>query len=554
MKNILVILIFIIFENGTISQDLLRPFRQITFENYSPLWYHTFQDSTFIKPEIRRSHLNAFDPSDQFTTYEIVKNNKLYFNLMIRREIDFEGSYFGCIDVNNGKKEWHKYFNLDTQDKQEFTQSMIVDDNTVELIGFKTTSEYGSNLLPLELFDTTCYMTRRIHDRFSGEEIITNFSNPDGENTQRLSWGGIRKIFKYSQIFKIGDNNYKHIHHSKVNPDNTVDISDINENGIITSPTKSIALEKRLHSFDYFQMDAENYVLVEDDFLRENNRYTIHFKDKEFNKLHSVKTKDTIPIDSYIREFNAQEKYFVFISTTYSPLDTFRFFPERILRVIDFEGNTLKKVLLQDHRGFSMDRYGYLYDKAKNELIVCFSYFRGIYYSPKSRVQFYFSDDSSTSLKLKSDLAVEDSLKIVFVKRMTKTEDGNLIVLWEEVDLNEKEGAYDQPDRASKAVSFVCFDPKTLGLTSSTFEEQIKVNVNIYPNPSTGNFVLSIDQPYTNIYLNVYDISGNSVLQMYPIIDENSEIDISHLRQGIYTYQLVDKNKILKTGKIVKIE
>jgi hypothetical protein len=76
--------------------------------------------------------------------------------------------------------------------------------------------------------------------------------------------------------------------------------------------------------------------------------------------------------------------------------------------------------------------------------------------------------------------------------------------------------------------------------------------INLYPNPSTGQVLLSISDasPY-NAQLMLSDILGQAVYSS-PISSSESTHDISSLSAGIYTWRLMQNNTIIKTGKIVK--
>ena len=70
----------------------------------------------------------------------------------------------------------------------------------------------------------------------------------------------------------------------------------------------------------------------------------------------------------------------------------------------------------------------------------------------------------------------------------------------------------------------------------------------IYPNPTSGS--IHFYGTFTQAtQLKLYDVSGKHILATH--LQNNSSIDIQHLDQGVYIYQIITDNSI-KTGKILK--
>lgn len=525
-----------------------RPFKPISFSNYQPLWNTTLQDSSLIDRTVRRNHLNCFDRNEKIN--DKVSNDKLYYSLFIQRESDFEGTYVGSIDIKTGKRIWNKYFSLATQDRQEFTQSMIIEDDKIELLGMKTLSLYGSSLGPISLFDSTCWMTKRVYNKETGNLMVNHQSDPTDPNTQKMAWGGVKTI-KHSKIFKINDNTYRYVHHHKIRPENTIDFCDLDEKGVRLDTIESIKVGKRLDRFNYFQLANDRFLFIEDDFLPENNKYSLHILNDNFDTISSVRTIDFIPIDANVQEVNEENEYIILSSTTYEPTDTFRLNPNKLLWIVDFSGNTLKKVKMEDETGNYMFKYVYSYDKVKNDLIVVYANGQGLFEPPKYNLKFY-STDISDKLQLKKVISVDDSLKVIRLERLTKTLEGNYIILWEEYDIYQKNDRYDDIDIYSVGMSYVCFDPNTLGLVSSSVDVAIEHKVSVYPNP-TSNFLKISCLDCDGANLEILDLNGKPILHSKLLLEYENSIDISHLESGIYFYNVRSTNKNLYSGKWIKI-
>ena len=71
-----------------------------------------------------------------------------------------------------------------------------------------------------------------------------------------------------------------------------------------------------------------------------------------------------------------------------------------------------------------------------------------------------------------------------------------------------------------------------------------------YPNPSTDFLNIEISNISNNNSLFLYDISGNKVLST-KLSSSMNNIDLRHLRSGIYSYQIFNGNQLLKSDKLI---
>ncbi len=74
--------------------------------------------------------------------------------------------------------------------------------------------------------------------------------------------------------------------------------------------------------------------------------------------------------------------------------------------------------------------------------------------------------------------------------------------------------------------------------------------ITAFPNPFYETVYFQVDKKYK---LTVKDITGRIVLQNIDISEGTNEVNLSHLNNSIYLFQLSDNtNNIIKTGKLVK--
>ncbi len=81
---------------------------------------------------------------------------------------------------------------------------------------------------------------------------------------------------------------------------------------------------------------------------------------------------------------------------------------------------------------------------------------------------------------------------------------------------------------------------------------QSTVEINIYPNPATGQATLHIPNvsSYRNPILHIINLYGQTVKTM-PIKEKQTQIDLNDLPAGSYLYRMNAGSELLKTGKFV---
>ncbi len=79
--------------------------------------------------------------------------------------------------------------------------------------------------------------------------------------------------------------------------------------------------------------------------------------------------------------------------------------------------------------------------------------------------------------------------------------------------------------------------------------------VKIFPNPSNDNITVQLENDFdnSNVTLSIYNLSGSLVHQS--LQNNNTQINLSHLKEGVYILRLIDKKKSLNyTCKLIKIK
>ncbi|MDD3667504.1 MAG: T9SS type A sorting domain-containing protein [Bacteroidales bacterium] len=92
-------------------------------------------------------------------------------------------------------------------------------------------------------------------------------------------------------------------------------------------------------------------------------------------------------------------------------------------------------------------------------------------------------------------------------------------------------------------VSFATLDPLSL-------EEEVNIEdiVEVYPNPSKGEFSYKVNSDFDNLY--IYDIKG-TLVHKQSLIQRQDNVNVSNLKEGVYFVRFFKKGQAGKTVKII---
>jgi hypothetical protein len=89
-------------------------------------------------------------------------------------------------------------------------------------------------------------------------------------------------------------------------------------------------------------------------------------------------------------------------------------------------------------------------------------------------------------------------------------------------------------------------------LTSAVSSASTVSEIQVFPNPTDGNLTVFIPEiPEGAVTFQLFDVLGRSMLTQ-TLTDRNTVINLSQLARGIYSYQLISNEVILKSDKLVK--
>ena len=84
--------------------------------------------------------------------------------------------------------------------------------------------------------------------------------------------------------------------------------------------------------------------------------------------------------------------------------------------------------------------------------------------------------------------------------------------------------------------------------TLSVSENELADNVVVYPNPSKGE--ITVNTSLENYKINIYNVLGSNVFSKFDLVN-NANLDLRHLRSGIYFIKITSLNKEIVKRLIV---
>ena len=134
------------------------------------------------------------------------------------------------------------------------------------------------------------------------------------------------------------------------------------------------------------------------------------------------------------------------------------------------------------------------------------------------------------------------------VMRLKKVNDGVISYSWFKV--NPYVPIIDaRVSNTSSTINYTLFQQTNLATTQNEIKQFA-----VYPNPTSGNIsIKNIDFSNKSMFVKVYNMLGNQIINNYKLETESANIDLSNYATGLYFIEIADENnKVLYTEKIIK--
>ena len=89
-----------------------------------------------------------------------------------------------------------------------------------------------------------------------------------------------------------------------------------------------------------------------------------------------------------------------------------------------------------------------------------------------------------------------------------------------------------------------------LSAVDNVLESDSKISLS--PNPVSDWLTVKFETNQQDLFIELYDIQGKLIIKKTLNLFSNS-INLSHVNSGLYMYRILEVNKLLKTGKIIKL-
>lgn len=89
------------------------------------------------------------------------------------------------------------------------------------------------------------------------------------------------------------------------------------------------------------------------------------------------------------------------------------------------------------------------------------------------------------------------------------------------------------------------------GTSTGISEESTEQNIVIYPNPFEKEFTISFTGTELSGELTIQNLLGQEVVRLPYRPEEKMNVYLQNLPSGLYTYQFIRQNRVLKTGKLI---
>ena len=93
--------------------------------------------------------------------------------------------------------------------------------------------------------------------------------------------------------------------------------------------------------------------------------------------------------------------------------------------------------------------------------------------------------------------------------------------------------------------------PFEISTLTGITEENIRLGMSAYPNPTIDRLILEIEAEYQDLSFQLYDLNGK-LLENSKIVQRVTTIEMNGYKPSVYFVKVVSQNKLVKSFKIIK--
>lgn len=506
-------------------------------ESNLPVWAHVAFDSTAIGIGKRTGTNYYFSLLEDKIIFEKNSAYLVYVNLVDQ----FSGCFLEKLDLKNGKTIWSNYFDLRNSSKRELSNRFFINtEGELEIIGMRNPSDsvflfWFNGKLSVRKYDTAT--GRLVYSHFASELDSTYpkmYCNGTATRLVKNNTKGYDFFENYASKGFFSRKKTKLDSNGKFISEDTVFIATkyINVNSfsdipgfIDDNPDKQISMKHTFSTYPYLTGDPVDIEL--------------DIYNREQMVQHSLNITDQLPKVKNYGIYYLDDKVFIMLSEEGFPNTNV---VRQRLHLFDWNGNLLEEVVYQS---LSNEPFGKVERviKLKNEpgmLILNRAP------SNSDGIMTFYKTDGKGSMKYIKDIILKEDF-ISFGRYLGQLNDGNIL-------MSAKYHRKNIPDEhATDRCITSLWSADDLGLVTNTKNEvELKYNISVYPNPSDN--ILHIQVPDQQvIYLQLFQTNGELVMNKKTNQSEVSNLNITHLQNGLYFLQVLnDQKKLLYSSSFIK--
>ncbi len=534
------------------------------FLTNAPIWHYTVYDSTNIGFPIElfpgrfTDGYNSVTYIRPWTWKPIFEGDYMYaYSTSLGTTAHIYGAMVYRINITNGKRDWITVFDNRHSDRQEYVQSMLIKDDTLEIITMRRYASHVNDLIPFAYnkFGADSYVCTRKYDKTTGELLDYKCWDKESPNIAIVApHSEGNRIFE-----KRNEGNFLYLNEFLLNK-KKMDLKVIDGNGVLISSRSDTLYYPKEKYNDISKLRLENnggkMVFLENDTILVGYNYDFQNEigrflqpDLSYIQLYNKKLEPIARlnlgkfVDMYSDDiFDISIRY---ATPDYIVIHIGRTFDSNIV-VIDYNVNIMSNAeYKRGNREYAMGGgTGYL-SYSKKSFMITKPY--GVQYPPEipQTLKYYIYENGEWVLKFSQEMG--ENHYIDEIKYFTETPNHDLIICADHAYYNE-----DIDLSCFETDMWMLIDGSKLGIKTSTSDIDQGYSIKLYPNPTNDQVQFDSEKLIDDI--KVVDVTGK-VLINKNIHSNHGQIDFSVFPNGVYFIKIMNsKGQEISNKKVVKLE
>ncbi len=565
--NIFIALLLSFNSSGQIKEDFNAENKDPVFLTGEPNWFYRVYDSTNVgfpvipeqdNPNYITNGYNSITFIRPITWKPFIEDDYMYgYSTSFGTTRAVFGAIIYKINIKTGKQEWVTVFDNRHSDIQEWSNSLSINGDTLELLTFKRFDKYKDDIIPFiyNFQGARSYACTRKYDKHTGQlldyqcwdkddssveilwphaELVNLFEKrPDNTIISVENFCFNRKHIEFRHIDQSGKLLYHQID-TMYYPKDKYDFSTIyqqeNRHRIWSLESDTILI---VNAYDYITGQGSAGRKLEPDLAY------LHVYNKNFELLKRIDIGKIVEQNygeiKFIGIVNATSQYIV-LSIAGQVFESF--LGANI--VIDYDGNIISTANTK-FKDDEFSLYGGVLPYSQKPFIITRTNNDSYPKEIPQTLRYYIFENGAWELRL-TQIPAENQWISRF-NYLTETPNHDILMCVEDHTY------YKDIDAASWTTDlWMLIDGAKLGIKTSTKDEHIANKLTLYPNPTTNTVTIAdLDAPAK---VDVYNLNG-ALVSTYDNV--TSEVHIGQLPAGMYIFD-INNRYVSEKHKVIRLE